>query len=74
MITKFLALYFIFFANASNPDLRQYAKNNKVSLQTEYRGLSSAAKGVKTKKNNFYLRSEVQTWPIFLILKFQDKL
>ena len=32
MITKFLVLYFIFFANPSNSDLRQYAKNNKISL------------------------------------------
>jgi hypothetical protein len=32
MITKFLVIYFIFYLNASNSDLRQYATNNKISL------------------------------------------
>ena len=32
MVVKFLALYFLYYSNSGNLELRQYAKNNKVSL------------------------------------------
>jgi hypothetical protein len=32
MVAKFLALYFFYYSNSGNLELRQYAKNNKVSL------------------------------------------